>query len=183
MKTIAKPGSIKININKDDYQEYRIVMLGDMSVGKTSILDRYINRNFSEKHNQTIAVDLRHVQASSNITVSYLNFWDFSGEQQFWNVRKEFYEDANMIILVFDLASRKSFNSLNEWTQEANNMGATKLPVLVVGNKQDKRNISENEGQDWAKQRSYHYIEVSALQNSNIDSMFKLIKDILSQKK
>ncbi|CAD8125963.1 unnamed protein product [Paramecium sonneborni] len=180
MRTITKPGTIKINKNKDNYEQYKILVLGDPFVGKTSILDRYINGDFYEKYNSTIAVDFKHVQPSSNMS---LNFWDFSGQQEFVEVRNEFYKDANMIMLVFDLSSRKTLETLDMWIREANDYGAANIPILVVGNKKEKRSMSENEGYNWAKQRSYQYIEVSAQQNNNIDLLFKVIKDIFTQKK
>lgn len=65
-----------------------------------------------------------------------MNLWDFSGLQQFFEVRNEFYKEANAILLIFDLCSKKSFDGLDNWIREANKYGANKEAVVfVVGNK------------------------------------------------
>lgn len=64
-----------------------------------------------------------------------LNFWDFSGHPEFFEVRNEFYRDGSAIVLVMDLANKSSMDGLDMWLREANEMGAENLPTFIVGNK------------------------------------------------
>ncbi|KAM3142029.1 hypothetical protein pb186bvf_005902 [Paramecium bursaria] len=174
---IAKPGTIKINKNKD-LQQYKILVLGEANVGKSSLVDRCIQKDFSDKYNPTIAVDFKHFQPAQNLS---FNFWDFSGHPEFVEVRNEFYKDANLLILVFDLTVRATMVALDSWFREASDYGAGNVPVVVIGNKKEKRNMLESEGQNWAKSRGFQYIECSAAQNQNINVLVNMIREILTK--
>lgn len=88
---------------------------------------------------------------SSNST--QLNFWDFSGHPNFFEIRNEFYKDAHAIILTLDVTLKRSLDGLDMWLREANEMRTQGIPIIVVGNKKDSasRSVSESDGYSWAK--------------------------------
>lgn len=96
---------------------------------------------------------MRHIKYNIKENQS-VNFWDFSGNKTFSEMRDEFYKEMNGIILVFDICSRKSFENIELWHKEAKNNGGKDVVFFLVGNKSDcskTRVVREKESQDWAK--------------------------------
>lgn len=118
-------------------------------------MNRYVDDKFQEKYSATIAVDSAKCSqyiGKDRIDVfiykkyiyiykNKINFWDFSGHPEFLDVRNEFYREAHMLLLVFDLTSKRSFESLDMWVREASDQGASEIPIAIIGNKviQDKK--------------------------------------------
>mmetsp|Transcript_23511 Transcript_23511/g.76620 ORF Transcript_23511/g.76620 Transcript_23511/m.76620 type:complete len:137 (-) Transcript_23511:310-720(-) len=92
------------------------------------------------------------------------NFWDLAGGPEYFDVRNEFYRDAQGAILVFDVSNRASFEALEGWVQEAYKHGAKDMQVAVCGNKCDSksREVKPKEAQAWANKNGYLYFETSA---------------------
>jgi small GTP-binding protein len=105
----------------------KIIIIGDATVGKSSIMQRYVENKFTEKYNPTIAVDYANKSLVKEklevrlVTYTYTHnsFWDFSGHPEFSEVRNEFYRDATMLLLVYDMTSKRSFEALDMWVREA----------------------------------------------------------------
>ena len=154
--------------------QLKLIMAGECGVGKTSIVRQWNSAEFSNKTESTIGIDYTFKEIRNNI----LNIWDMSGHADFFEVRTEFYKDANAILLVFDITSRKTFDSLDMWLREGNRFGATSLYVAVCGNKVDianKRVVQRAEAETWASSRRFDYFEVSAATGAGIADMFDSI--------
>ena len=118
-----------------------------------------------------------------NIEVK-VNFWDLSGHPEFFEVRNEFYKDAQGAILVYDVGSKRSFESLDTWLKESAKFGAKGLKVVVLANKVDgkKRVVSLKDGQAWAAARGYRYFDTSAASGDNIEQAFMdLFRQVVSE--
>ncbi|CAJ1384730.1 unnamed protein product [Effrenium voratum] len=113
-----------------------------------------------------------------------VNIWDSSGELRFLEVRNEFYREAQGVILVFDVTSRRSFQNLEKWMDEVAKYAQGSEPQFaVVGTKTDlttTRMVQEQTGRDWAKSKSIPYFETSAAQGRNVEMVFKEMASRLS---
>lgn len=106
-----------------------------------------------------------------------VNFWDLSGHPEFFEIRNEFYKDAQGCILVYDSSSRESYEECDTWLSEAAKFGANprEMPIALCANKIDKqkRAVSEDEGRQFALSRGLIYFELSASTGQNVNDMFE----------
>ena len=172
-KSIAKNEEIKT------YYRFKFILLGDVSVGKSCIAIKFVNNEFVEKYDCTIGVEfkLKTLNLSSGITAD-LQIWDTCGQEKFRSFTKQYFRDANGIIMVFDLTSLKSFLEVDQWIEDINTNGVNKeeVSILLLGNKCDlisERQISFVKASEYAKKHNFEYIEVSAKEGINIDEAFE----------
>lgn len=156
----------------------KILTMGSANTGKSCLVKRYCEERFISKYIATIGVDygVKPVQIDG-ISVK-VNFWDLSGHQEFFEIRNEFYKDAQGIILVFDVSSRDSFQELDAWISEAKKFGANipNIPVVLCANKVDKRRlVTEDEGRQYASSKNFTYFETSATSGANVNEMFEYL--------
>mmetsp|Transcript_43195 Transcript_43195/g.115555 ORF Transcript_43195/g.115555 Transcript_43195/m.115555 type:complete len:120 (-) Transcript_43195:772-1131(-) len=106
-----------------------------------------------------------------------VNFWDLAGGQEYFEVRNEFYKDAQGALLVFDVSSRESFEKLDAWLQESEKFGAKDMTIVVCGNKADckTREVKPKEAQTWASKNGYPFFETSANTGENVGEAFKAL--------
>ena len=97
----------------------KIITMGDCAVGKSCIVKRFCEERFVSKYISTIGIDYGVKPTKINGRDVRVNFWDMSGNPEFFEVRNEFYKDASGGLLVYDVSNRKSFESLQEWVVEA----------------------------------------------------------------
>ncbi|MFX1258013.1 MAG: Rab family GTPase [Promethearchaeota archaeon] len=159
---------------------YKICVVGDGGIGKTSMVLRYTENTFKENYLMTIGsnfstktVDLPEYP---NLNVK-LQIWDLAGQKHFSFVRPPFYRGATAIIYVFDLTRRSSFANLPRWKKEVEKVIGQKTSVLV-GNKLDlaqgNREVSKQDGESLKKElNSIAYFETSAKNGTFIDDLFK----------
>lgn len=139
------------------------------------MVKRYCEERFISKYIATIGVDygVKPVQIMGRQI--RVNFWDLSGHEAFFEIRNEFYKDAQGILLVFDVTCRESFDALGDWLAEATKFGANmkNIPIVLCANKVDKRrDVSEDEGRDFASSRGFLYYETSACTGANVTEVF-----------
>ena len=123
----------------------------------------------------TIGVDFGVKPMEINGYSVKVNFWDLSGHPEFFDVRNEFYKDTQGCLLVYDVTSRKSFEELESWIQEAQKFGVKDNTVWAVcANKCDKKNrvIQLREGKAWAEEHGLEHFETSAKDGQNVNSVF-----------
>lgn len=164
---------------------FKLVMLGNSHVGKSSIVNRLCNDNFSHIFNSTIGVDFSatYLQADPE-TIIKLQIWDTAGQHKFAPILRNYYNGVAGIVMVYDVSSRKSFNKLYFWLDELNNNTNVShhIPIIIVGHKNDKviRRVTRKEAEEFAHGNNMHYIEASAKSGENIQNIFiKLSEQIL----
>lgn len=116
----------------------KVILIGDAAVGKTSILHRYIQGNFSENQKPTIGCD--HFEKTVELTAEKhvsLSIWDTAGQERFRGLASAYYKKAKCVILVFDFTKKSSFEKLEYWKDEINNFAEVNTAVVLVGNKFD----------------------------------------------
>ena len=167
---------------------FKLILIGSSGVGKSSILKRYIQKIFNAEYTCTIGVDFFMKSLNISNKSIKLQLWDTAGTEKFKSITTGYYRGANAAFVVFDLTYKSSFESVSEWIQnyyKYSNPDSEKY-VILIGNKSDlkeKREISEEEIYDFAKNNKIKYFETSAKNGENIDECFyfiaeKLMKDL-----
>lgn len=164
---------------------FKIAVLGNGGVGKTSLVLQYTEHKFQDSYIMTIGTNfaVKMMKYSDDIAVK-LQIWDLAGQKAFNFVRPTFYQGSHTLIFVFDLTQRESFDDIVNWVEEANQF-IPNTPYILVGNKADiveQRVISKKEGELLAAKINAPYYEVSAKTAQNLEEMFQDINDRLVRK-
>ena len=162
--------------------KFKIVLIGNISVGKSSIIKRFVNNEFDEEYVCTIGTELskKSLLVGQNKMLE-LFIWDTCGQEKYRSITRQYYAKAHTILLVFDLTSQKAFDDLQSWYEEAlEYINDAKCMFFLLGNKSDlKEEIKINEEDIRAfmkkNQKIKQYFEVSALNGHNIDLSFDKI--------
>ena len=160
---------------------YKILLLGDTSVGKTCFLMRYTDNTFQEIHMSTIGLDykLKNVQLDDGKMVK-IQIWDTAGQDRFRSTTKNYYKGAHGIILMYDVTNKKSFDNVRNWINQIKEEVSEKVSIILVGNKiddEEHRVVGTEDGQKIAKELGLMFFECSAKSGFNIDLTFnELVK-------
>ncbi|NMC06923.1 MAG: GTP-binding protein [Candidatus Lokiarchaeota archaeon] len=156
---------------------WKIVILGDGSVGKTSLVEYYTHRSFKEFYLPTIGANFSikeiDIDASARAKV-YI--WDVAGQAKFAEIRKMFYEKAAGALFVFDVTNRKSFDGIDAWKQDLVETLGEGFPSALIANKIDlasQRKVTEEEGFEKASDLGMLYYETSAKLGQGVDDAFQ----------
>ena len=117
--------------------KFKIVFLGDQSVGKTSIIHRFIYDSFEENYQATIGIDFMSQKMYVEDKIIILNLWDTAGQERFKSLIPSYIKDAAAAIISYDITNRNSFNSVQKWIEDAKNLRADDVFLFLVGNKSD----------------------------------------------
>ena len=168
------------------YTKVKLILLGDTYTGKSSILDMYKNNNFNGNTSATIGVDFVKSTIKKDNNDYSLYIWDTSGQEKFNSIILSYYRNISVIVLVFDLSNRKTFDNLRKWLLDISHYSNENVIIKLIGNKCDKpKIISINEIKDFCYNNNisfYSYLEVSAKNNINIDKIFNDIVNELDFK-
>lgn len=159
---------------------FKVVLIGAPSVGKTSILERFVTDIYTEDYKATIGADFRTKDIVINGQTVLLQIWDTAGQERFRALAAPFYRGANICVLVFDVNDKMTFEAVEQWRDEflhhADVEEQQTFPFLLLGNKCDLGGkVSKADVNRWLQQRGYKnmvYLETSALDNSNITEAF-----------
>ena len=172
------------NNNASKKYELKIVLIGDSTVGKTSLLYRFIEGKFIDSKLCTVCADFKtKLLKIDESTIAKITIWDTAGQEKYKAITCNYYKDAHGIILVYDVTNKSSFKNLPVWLNDINNNNnlGEDISVILVGNKIDLpyREISYEEGDDFAKKNSLLYIETSCKEGNGIEDVFQMVtKDI-----
>ncbi|MGY5858878.1 MAG: Rab family GTPase [Candidatus Thorarchaeota archaeon] len=172
---------------------YKLVLIGDGAVGKTSIRERYLGKGFKRSQLATIGVDFAQKYTSyGGVNVRHV-IWDLAGQPSYASVRRHYYQGSSAIVLVYSVVERESFDNASRWLVEAHKhlrgaewTGWEGLPTAIIGNKIDLREsgqfedtVPTDEGERFARyfgeqlNAPFLYKETSALTGENIDEVFE----------
>ena len=154
----------------------KILTLGDTSVGKSSIVLRFTDEKFDDNQFSTIGIDFKTKFIKKGDSSVKVLIWDTAGQEKFQNIARQYYKGANGVLLIYDIGSRKSFQRINFWLKELKeNNKLEELFICLVGNKidlEDKREITSEEGEQYAKDNNICFFEVSAKTGLRINLLF-----------
>ena len=160
----------------------QILLLGDMAVGKTCLINRYTNGVFKEEYISTVGFDYYTKQEEINNKTVQVKLWDTAGQERFKTLTPSFLRNAEGVIIVFDVTSQDSFDNVKGWINSIkSNLGENIIPIIIVGNKIDMENmreISKEDGKKIASENDFKYFETSAKTGIGVD---EAIKEIVNQ--
>ena len=167
----------KNNINNENKQtfNFKIIVLGDIAVGKTSVIGRYITNTFSEEYKSSISCEYKEKKIDiDGQNIANLQIWDTCGEEKFMAVTKQYYNNAHGAIVIYDLTEKKTFARLESWIESLKNNAPAKIAIMIAGNKSDlsdKKINFENELKPYKEK--YECYEISAKSGANISLVFE----------
>ncbi len=160
-------------------QTYKIVICGDASVGKTSLIMKYTQNTFNVNYMATVGANFATKKLTINGVEIISQYWDIGGQPQFKFVRQNFYRGARGIIYVYDVTRRETFINLEKWIQEVNGV-LSNVPCILIGNKIDlPRQVDESEAREYSSTINAKYFETSVAQNVNVQESMDSINHII----
>lgn len=183
---MADNNIINESVSGTNIENYKIVILGDQFVGKTSILNKFKYENTDEKYTPTIGIDFLTKNVYLEDKTIRLIMWDTAGSERFKSLIPSYIKNANAIILAYDITSKSSFNSLDKWLTDIADKVPANAYIIIAGNKLDiesKRQVSVEEVKKFADEKKLEYIETSAKTGNNIKKLFDTITSSLYDSK
>ncbi|NWT72353.1 RB39B protein, partial [Prunella himalayana] len=166
--------------------QFRVIMLGDSTVGKSSLLRRYTEGVFLDAVNQTVGVDfyVQFVELEPGLQVK-LQFWDTAGQERFRSVTRSYYRNSAGGMLLFDITNRASFENIRRWHREVTDtIQPFRMVFLLVGHKSDlagQRQVAQREAEKLAASLGVQYVETSAKDASNVVQAFQMLTAAIYQ--
>ncbi len=173
---LNKSGS-EMEVNTTTYS-IKITILGSSSVGKTSIIKRYIQNKFETSTEATIVGTFHAKKIKIDpFTEANLQIWDTAGQELYRSLAKNYLHDSKGVLVVFDLTNEKSFEELDSWLEDINNTVSENVPKILVGNKSDlqEKVISDEKASKYAEEHKMKYQIVSAKSGINIELLFETV--------
>ncbi|MHA1732608.1 MAG: Rab family GTPase [Promethearchaeota archaeon] len=164
---------------KEGSYKFKFIIIGDASVGKTSLIVRFVENKFTHDYRATIGLNVlthSYEMMSGEIGIT-LSIWDIGSQAYFKRVRRTYYTGAHASFIVFDLTNRESFENVREWLRELEDF-VGRVPFLLVGNKLDlegERQVSAEEAITLAEELGASYMETSAKTGANVEDSFTLM--------
>jgi Ras-related protein Rab-7A len=157
----------------------KMLVIGDSGVGKTSIINQFVNREFSTRYNPTIGTDWLSRQVELDGKFLTVQIWDTAGQERFRALGRSFYRNTEICAIVYDITSESSFASLGEWHENFINFAGERseeAPILLLGNKVDEasmRVVAPERAQTIAEEKGMLFFEVSAKTSEGVGGAFE----------
>ncbi|KYN11022.1 PREDICTED: ras-related protein Rab-21 [Trachymyrmex cornetzi] len=154
---------------------FKVVLLGEGCVGKTSVALRYVEDKFNDKHITTLQASFLNKKLNINGKRVNLAIWDTAGQEKFHALGPIYYRMSNGAILVYDITDEDTFQKVKNWVKELKKMLGSEICLVIAGNKVDlekDRNVATEEAEEYAKQVGAMHFHTSAKLNQNIEEMF-----------
>jgi len=163
---------------------FKILLIGDAGVGKSSLLVRFINDVYNEGPDPAVGIDFLAKTIELDGKKIKMQVWDTAGQERFRTITSSYYRGAHGVILMYDVLDKVSFENVKRWVSEIDRYAGEDTPKFLVGTKIDdsNRQVSPAEGQDLADSLSIPWTEVSAKANTNVTGLFELVARALLKK-
>ncbi|CAL4058586.1 unnamed protein product [Meganyctiphanes norvegica] len=164
---------------------FKLLLIGDSDVGKTEILFKYCDKSLNANFISTIGIDFKVKTIKLNGKNIKLQLWDTAGQERFQSITTAYYRGAMGIMLVYDITNAKSFDSIEKWLKNIKEHASEDVEIMVLGNRcdmEDKRIITQDKGEEFAREHCVQFMEVSSKADINIEGAFsELVEAILSK--
>lgn len=164
---------------------FKILIIGNSSVGKTSFLFRYADDSFTSAFVSTVGIDFKVKTVTRRDERIKLQIWDTAGQERYRTITTAYYRGAMGFILMYDVTNEESFNSVQDWVTQIKTYSWDNAQVILVGNKSDmegERIVSYDRGKQLADQLGLEFFETSAKENINVKNVFERLVDIICDK-
>ncbi|EYB91104.1 hypothetical protein Aduo_013985 [Ancylostoma duodenale] len=164
---------------------FKIVLIGDMGVGKTCVVQRFRNGTYVDRQGTTIGVDFTMKTLVIDGKRVKLQIWDTGGQERFRTITQSYYRSANGIVLCYDITCKQSFSSLQRWIDDVSKFAAPNVVKLLVATKcdlEEQRVVEREEGEIVQRANGmFAMVETSAKSNVNVDAAFLELATILKR--
>ncbi|KAJ3272843.1 Ras- protein Rab6 [Terramyces sp. JEL0728] len=158
-------------------RKYKVVLLGEISVGKTAIISRFLYDKFDDKYQATIGIDFLSKNMYMDDKTIRLQLWDTAGQERFRSLIPSYIRDSSVALVVYDITNKASFLNTTKWVNDVRSERGDDIIIFLVGNKTDltDRQVSTEEGEQRAKELNVMFMETSAKAGYNITPLFKKV--------
>ncbi|KAK3669574.1 GTPase Ryh1 [Recurvomyces mirabilis] len=164
-------------------KKFKLVFLGEQSVGKTSLITRFMYDSFDSTYQATIGIDFLSKTMYLEDRTVRLQLWDTAGQERFRSLIPSYIRDSSVAVVVYDITSQKSFAQTRKWVEDVRAERGSDVIIVLVGNKTDlgaeKREVTVAQGEQEAKERGLMFVETSAKVGHNVKGLFKRIAQAL----
>lgn len=166
--------------------KYKLIFLGDIYVGKTSIINQFMYESFDTNYQATIGIDFFSKTLTIDEKNMRLQLWDTAGQERFRSLIPNYIKDSSAAVVVFDVTNKQTFVSIEKWVENVRSERGTGVVIAVVGNKIDKsgeRCVTFEEAETKAHNLGAIYHETSAKTGTNVKELFKHIAAAINSDK
>uniref|UniRef100_A0A096N3D6 small monomeric GTPase n=3 Tax=Boreoeutheria TaxID=1437010 RepID=A0A096N3D6_PAPAN len=163
-------------------RKFKLVFLGEQSVGKTSLITRFMYDSFDNTYQATIGIDFLSKTMYLEDRTVRLQLWDTAGQERFRSLIPSYIRDSTVAVVVYDITNLNSFQQTSKWIDDVRTERGSDVIIMLVGNKTDladKRQITIEEGEQRAKELSVMFIETSAKTGYNVKQLFRRVASAL----
>jgi small GTP-binding protein len=167
--------------NEGELKRVKVLMLGDSGVGKSSLMIRWTSDMFSTDLVGTVGVNFKTRKLQVNNEIITAQVWDTAGQEQFHKITTSYYRGAHAIMLVYDVADRRSYENVSYWVKNITSHASDTVQVALIANKVDLRAVDPSRcadsayGKSFAKKFGVPYFETSAKDSTNVDLAFQTL--------
>ncbi|XP_077309463.1 ras-related protein Rab-3B [Lithobates pipiens] len=182
--TDARYGHRDVSDQNFDYM-FKLLIIGNSSVGKTSFLFRYADDTFTSAFVSTVGIDFKVKTVYRNDKRVKLQIWDTAGQERYRTITTAYYRGAMGFILMYDITNEESYNAVQDWATQIKTYSWDNAQVILVGNKcdmEDERVIPAEKGKHLAEQLGFEFFEASAKENIQVKQVFERLVDIICDK-
>ncbi|KAL8689143.1 MAG: hypothetical protein Q9218_005115 [Villophora microphyllina] len=163
-------------------KKFKLVFLGEQSVGKTSLITRFMYDSFDNMYQATIGIDFLSKTMYLEDRTVRLQLWDTAGQERFRSLIPSYIRDSSVAVVVYDISSLKSFQNTRKWVDDVRGERGNDVIIVLVGNKTDlgdKREVTTQQGEEEAKRCGAIFVETSAKAGANVKGLFRRIAQAL----
>uniref|UniRef100_A0A3P9HJ01 small monomeric GTPase n=2 Tax=Oryzias TaxID=8089 RepID=A0A3P9HJ01_ORYLA len=167
-----------------DYM-FKLLIIGNSSVGKTSFLFRFADDSFTSAFVSTVGIDFKVKTIYRNNKRVKLQIWDTAGQERYRTITTAYYRGAMGFLLMYDITSQESFCAVQDWATQIKTYSWDSAQVVLVGNKLDleeDRQVPRQDGQRVATELGFQFFEASAKDNINVKQVFDRLVDVICEK-
>jgi Ras-related protein Rab-1A len=180
----ASSGGTKTLASNSEYDKlFRILMAGDLGVGKSCVVLRFTENFYSDTPISTIGDDFKTKTFDVRGAKIKMQIWDTAGQEKFRSIiTSSYYRGSHGVLMVFDITNRASFEGLDKWFEQIKTYGSPDTTILIVGNKTDlnsQRAVSEQEIKDYCARQQVEYVEMSAKDNAGVEQGFIRLGELI----
>ena len=163
-------------MEKDSYDFlFKLILIGDSSVGKSNILLKYLKNEFEQNSKATVGVEFGTKNVKINNKKIKIQIWDTAGQERYRSITSAYYKGAKGAFIVYDITRKNTFDNLDKWITDLKSNGDKNISIVIIGNKsdlEDKRVVPKELGIKKSEEFKTAFMETSALNGNNINKAF-----------
>ena len=161
---------------------FKLFLIGDSGVGKSSLIQKFVDNTFNESYDSTIGMDYRTKKIKHDEKTIKLHITDTAGQERFRSITRNQYRRADNIIVVYDVTNQKSFGNIEEWFNNIDKHGSKDISKLLVGNKSDlttEKVVDNKTAKKYADSKKISLLETSSKTGKNVEQAFQTMAALI----